>query len=113
MLTLPMKKCLLCILLLALPFSASAQRSECPPFNGATRNVLVNALLFVGPPDELASLVADSGQSWDIRVYKDMGRSLVLLCEYKDRTNLEVPVNHAANRCAYRRDKKFSIWCSE
>jgi hypothetical protein len=110
-----MRKCLLCILLLALPFSASAQRSECPPFNGATRNVLVNARLFDGPVAEQVELAPDNeeGATWDIRGYKDTGRSLILLCEYKNRTSLQVSVHHAANRCTFRGDKKRSAWCGE
>jgi hypothetical protein len=74
------------LLLLTLPFLATAQHSQCPQFSGASNNVLVNARLFDGPVAEQVELVPDNehGATWDVKGYKTTGRTLVLLCEYKN-----------------------------
>ncbi|MDR0777378.1 MAG: hypothetical protein LBE81_12185 [Azonexus sp.] len=105
----------LSLLLLALPFSASAQRSECPSFSGENSNILVNARLFDGPIKDQVELAPDNeqGATWDVRGYKATDRALVLVCEYKNRTNILVQVDRSANWCYFKGKKKRSAWCDE
>ncbi|MDR2154612.1 MAG: hypothetical protein LBE78_06260 [Burkholderiaceae bacterium] len=103
------------LLFLVFPFSVLAQRSECPAFNNATSNILINARLFDGPIADQIELAPDNehGATWDIRGYKAAGRAIILVCEYKNHTKLSVPVNRSANWCYFKGKKKRTAWCDE
>jgi len=90
-------------------------KTECPSFNGATSNVLVNARLFDGPVADQAELVPDNEQdaTWNVGEYKLADRALVLVCEYKNHSQILAQVDYSANRCYFKGKKKRSAWCSE
>jgi len=100
------------LLILVLSPSAFAQRTECPGFSGAASNVLINARLFDGPVKDQVELAPDNEQNatWDVRGYKTANRTLVLVCEYKNRTSISVEVDHSVNQCFFKGKKK--AWCN-
>jgi len=77
--------------------------------------MLVNARLFDGPVTDRVELAPDHehGATWDIRGYRAADRPLVLVCEYKNHTNILAPMDRSANRCLLKGDKKRSAWCGE
>lgn len=101
--------------LAVIPFGAYGQHSECPRLNGDRNNVLTNVRLFDGAAAENVELVPDNehGTTWNIRGYRATDRQLVLRCEYKNRSSIEVPVDHLAKGCYVKGRARLRAWCGK
>lgn len=104
-----------CAWLAVLPFGAYGQHSECPRFDGDRNNVLTNVRLFDGAVAENVELVPDNehGATWDIRGYQATDRQLVLRCEYRNRSSIEIPVDYLASRCYVKGRVRLRAWCGK
>ncbi|WP_405054159.1 STY0301 family protein [Telmatospirillum sp.] len=101
------------IFLIVIPAVAHAESSGCPKFVDTPRNRLENARLFDGPVSDNVELVPDNenGTAWDVRGYRSSGRQTTLLCEYRDKNTIEVPINRIYNYCYIKGRTTISAWC--
>jgi hypothetical protein len=101
------------IFFVVIPAIAHAESGVCPKFVDTPRNPLENARLFDGPVSDNVELVPDSenGTAWDVQGYKSSGRQITLLCEYKNKNTIEVPVNKQYEYCYIKGKTTISAWC--
>lgn len=100
----------------ALPLMATAiEKTACPAFLDSKDNVLKYASLFDGPVSENAQLKPDyeNGTAWDVRGYEESGRTLHLICEYKNGAQRDLAVAMPANRCYAKGKKTITAWCGK
>jgi hypothetical protein len=55
----------------------------------------------------------ERGATWDISGYKNSGRTLHLVCEYKDGDRLILPVVSSADRCYVTGRRQTAAWCEK
>ena len=86
-----------------------------PRFDGDRNNVLTNVRLFDGAVAENVELVPDHehGATWGIRGYQATDRQLVLRCEYRNCSSIEIPVDHLASRCYVKDRARLRAWCGK
>lgn len=91
----------------------ASDKTECPADGGTKTNTLVTAHLFDGDVSENAELVPDNEKSaaWAISGYKDSGRSMHLVCDYKDGTHKDLTVTMPAEHCYVKGRKQVKAWC--
>jgi hypothetical protein len=114
-----LRKAALCatILILAAGRSPSALAAAIEPCPIRPESSLKYADVFDGPPEDLASLMADkpgktSGYFTLGHIY-DAGRFVTVRCEYADRVTTDVEISTKIKGCTYAFDKnkKLSFSC--
>jgi hypothetical protein len=95
-------------------------KTSCPAFLNSKANVLVAAHLFDGDVSENAELAPDNENSasdkavWDISGYKDSGRAIHLVCDYKDHSRKDLTVTAPLAHCYAKGSRKTATaWCGK
>lgn len=90
-------------------------KTSCPAFVNSKGNVLIDARMFDGEVSENAQLVPDDldGASRDISGYKNSGRSMHLVCDYRDHSSKDLTVAMPAQHCYIKGKKKVPAWCGK
>jgi hypothetical protein len=113
------KLCLLSFVAISMQAHAkdnTDNKTSCPPFLNNKANVLVTVHLFDGEVSENAELAPDNENSsnsatWDVSGYKDSGRQIHLVCDYKDRSRKDLAVAMPVGHCYAKGGKQTTAWC--
>ena len=89
----------------------------------ARESPLSGAILYDGPPEEIADLIPDQAKgsgdhatsSWDVAYLYDTGRNVYLVCKYTDlKDAITIKVEKKVQTCIYRtlsNNKPTEMFC--
>jgi hypothetical protein len=108
------------LIALILTGTAKADEVKCPPFQG--KNSLSGAIVFDGPPEEMADLIPDESKgsdnhansSWQVAYIYESGRNVYLVCKYTGtKDTITIKAEKKVQTCIYRTypNKPAEMFC--